>query len=211
MFALILLLLAVPTQVVLSRGTNIDAGTIGLLASAGFAKATVHRRPCVAILSTGNEVREAPQDVDDVLKPGEIRDANRPMLLAALGAAGAGLRVVDLGHAPDSRGALEATLQAALQRDDIDAIVTTGGVSMGAMDLLKGACADLGRRECGALEEGGASDTHRTTKKAAMIPPRGDSRCRVCGRGCCYRRWFCGRRCCCRRRRRRTQRRQRRP
>ncbi len=126
-------------QVVLSRGTNIDAGTIGLLASAGFAKATVHRRPCVGVLSTGNEVRDAPQDVADTLKPGEIRDANRPMLLAALGPAGAGLRVVDLGHTPDSKGALEAALQAALHRDDVDAVVTTGGVSMGAMDLLKGA------------------------------------------------------------------------
>ena len=61
------------------------------------------------------------------------------MLLAALSATG--VRTVDLGHAMDSHEELERVLGKALHTENVDVIVSTGGVSMGARDLLKGACA----------------------------------------------------------------------
>lgn len=119
--------------VVLRKGTMVSGigGEIGILASVGRANVNVYRKPTVAVLSTGDEVvahdRAAP------LQLGEIRDSNRPTLLSALAAAG--IPTLDCGIAGDRPGALETALRDALAAADV--VVTTGGVSMGELDLLK--------------------------------------------------------------------------
>ncbi|GJJ70089.1 gephyrin [Entomortierella parvispora] len=120
-------------QTVLKKGQVISAvgGEIGVLASIGVQKVTVRQRPVVGFLSTGNEVVN--HDNGEKLKMGQIRDTNRPTLIAATKAAGIDYK--DLGIAPDSPEALEKAVREGLDKCDI--VVTTGGVSMGEMDLLK--------------------------------------------------------------------------
>ncbi|KAI5851233.1 hypothetical protein DFP73DRAFT_628720 [Morchella snyderi] len=119
--------------VVLRRGDAVSpvGGEIGLLASVGRAHVSVYRKPLLAVLSTGDEL--VPHDREGVLRPGEIRDTNRPALLSAVAASG--FPTLDLGIAADAAGALEGALRAGLERADV--VVTTGGVSMGELDLLK--------------------------------------------------------------------------
>lgn len=119
--------------IVLPRGAAITAvgGEIGLLASVGRKDVRVHRKPVVAVLSTGDEV--VPHDREGALRAGEIRDTNRPALLAAIAASG--FPTVDLGIVADAAGALEEALRRGLGCADV--LVTTGGVSMGELDLLK--------------------------------------------------------------------------
>ncbi|KAF9171292.1 hypothetical protein BGX20_007835 [Mortierella sp. AD010] len=120
-------------QTVLKKGQVISAvgGEIGVLASIGVHKVAVRQRPTVGFLSTGNEVVN--HDNGQALKTGQIRDSNRPTLIAATKAAG--FDYLDLGIAPDSPDDLEAAIKNGLEKCDI--VVTTGGVSMGEMDLLK--------------------------------------------------------------------------
>ncbi|KAG0080168.1 hypothetical protein BGZ90_000397 [Linnemannia elongata] len=120
-------------QTVLKKGQVISAvgGEIGVLASIGVQKVLVRQRPVVGFLSTGNEVVN--HDNGEALKMGQIRDSNRPTLIAATKAAG--FDYLDLGIAPDSPEDLEAAIKGGLAKCDI--VVTTGGVSMGEMDLLK--------------------------------------------------------------------------
>ncbi|CCG83915.1 protein of unknown function [Taphrina deformans PYCC 5710] len=118
---------------VMARGERITrtGGEIGVLASAGVSRVPVYGKPVVGVLSTGDELLDP--SVETALRPGQIRDSNRVALLSTLQAHHfAGL---DLGIAPDSPDALEATLRSALARCDV--VVTTGGVSMGELDLLK--------------------------------------------------------------------------
>ncbi|KAK4103502.1 hypothetical protein N658DRAFT_522185 [Parathielavia hyrcaniae] len=118
---------------VLDKGEEISAagGEVGLLASVGVRKVKVYRRPVVGVLSTGDEI--VAHDRDGRLRLGEVRDTNRPSLIAA--AREWGFEVVDLGIASDKAGALEEVLRDALRR--VDLVITTGGVSMGELDLLK--------------------------------------------------------------------------
>lgn len=80
----------------------------------------MHQTPSVAVLSTGDEVVE-PATLH--LEPGQIRDANRAMLVAASKQAGA--RVLDLGIARDTEGQVQACLQKAMTAQ-VDVLVTTG-------------------------------------------------------------------------------------
>lgn len=116
-------------QVVLQAGERLAAAEIGLLATVGVTHAPVYRRPRVAILSTGDELVE-PESAPML---GQIRDSNRAMLAAAVRAAGA--EPVDLGIAPDQHHELEARVQRGLHEADI--LLSTGGVSMGELDLIK--------------------------------------------------------------------------
>ncbi|KAG6019910.1 hypothetical protein E4U41_003032 [Claviceps citrina] len=118
---------------VLRKGEQISAvgGEIGLLAAAGVSTVKVYRKPVVGILSTGDELVE--HDRAGPLRPGQVRDTNRITLTCA--ARDRGYDVVDLGIAPDGPAALEEALRAGLRAADV--LITTGGVSMGELDLLK--------------------------------------------------------------------------
>jgi molybdopterin molybdotransferase len=110
-------------------GRVVTPGLIGVLASAGRVAVQCIRRPRVLVLTTGDELREP----GETLGPGQITNTNRYTLLAAVEDAG-GI-VIDAGVARDERADLIERLKAA---GDTDLVVTTGGVSMGAYDLVRG-------------------------------------------------------------------------
>ncbi|EXV00944.1 molybdopterin biosynthesis enzyme [Metarhizium robertsii] len=119
--------------VILNKGEQISGvgGEIGLLASVGVAAIRVYKKPVIGILSTGDEIIE--HDRAGPLRLGEVRDTNRITLISAVKEWG--FEVVDLGISKDKPGSLEETLRNGLRRADV--LITTGGVSMGELDLLK--------------------------------------------------------------------------
>lgn len=119
---------AAGTQV-LAAGTRLGPAEVGLAASLGCDPVPVVRRPRVAVLSTGDELREP----SEPLGPGQIRDSNRFSLRAALEPLGVDL--IWIGKAPDDRWELEGLLRRLIA--DCDVVITSGGVSMGEMDLVK--------------------------------------------------------------------------
>ncbi|KZT66051.1 hypothetical protein DAEQUDRAFT_489147 [Daedalea quercina L-15889] len=122
-------------DLVLERGQVLHAagGEIGTLAFVGRRTAQVYTRPVVAVLSTGNELLDLQDPKPMEGEWGGIWDTNRPSLQAAL--EGMGYQVVDLGIVPDDLDAHVAALKKGLERADL--LLTTGGTSMGASDLLK--------------------------------------------------------------------------
>ena len=123
-------------QVVVATGTELTPALLGVLASVGRAAATVHRRPVVGVLSTGDELVDGPAS----LLPGQIYDSNRPMLSALVREANC--TPVDLGRSPDDADAIADALDIALDR--CDAVLLTGGVSMGDFDFVGDVFARLG-------------------------------------------------------------------
>jgi molybdopterin molybdotransferase len=122
-------------ETILTKGMVLRAAEIGLLASDGRAHVRVRKRPRVAVFSTGDEI----VDLDGPLGRGQIRDANRYTLASALRAAGAEAWV--RGIVPDSPDALRTALREGLAAD---AILTSGGVSVGDHDHLKPVLSELG-------------------------------------------------------------------
>lgn len=118
-----------PGQVVFPPGTSLAAGHLGVLASLGMRRVPVFPRARVGVLSTGDEL----VDGAGPLRPGQIRDANRHTLLALV--AGANAEPVDLGLVGDDEGAITAALTGGLER--CDAVLTSGGVSVGDFDYVK--------------------------------------------------------------------------
>ena len=116
-------------QTVFGPGTVLGPGHLGVLASIGVRKVPVFPRARVGVLSTGDELVDGPEP----LRPGQIRDSNRRTLLALVAEANA--TPVDLGHARDDEAAVRGGLQAGLER--CDAILTSGGVSVGDFDFVK--------------------------------------------------------------------------
>jgi molybdenum cofactor synthesis domain-containing protein len=116
-------------DLILPAGTILGPAEIGLVANMGINPVTVSRRPRVSVLSTGDELVEP----GEPLGPGQIRDSNRFSLVTALRAEGC--EVTFAGKAPDKRGELEAFLRERMERDDV--VITSGGVSMGELDLIK--------------------------------------------------------------------------
>jgi len=125
-------------QVVFEAGMLLGAAAIGVLASIGATSVRVHPRPRVGVLSTGDELVES-----GPLAPGKIRDSNRPMLLGLV--RDAGLEPVDLGIAVDDEARIVATLEDAFTR--CDAVLTSGGVSVGDYDYVKAALERFGALE----------------------------------------------------------------
>ena len=122
--------------VLLRRGAEIDPGAVGTLAAQGVVRPLVYRTPRVAVLSTGSELVEA----DAVPAPGKIRNSNAHTLSAALRRLGA--EPVYLGIAPDSAEGIAALLAQGLRH--CDAVIATGGVSVGDYDLTPDAIARVG-------------------------------------------------------------------
>ena len=116
-------------DLVLPRGTVLGPAEIGLVANMGIDPVRVSRRPRVSVLSTGDELVEPAEP----LGPGQIRDSNRFSLRTALLAEGC--EITFAGKAPDKRDELEAFLRERMGVDDI--VITSGGVSMGDLDLIK--------------------------------------------------------------------------
>jgi molybdopterin molybdotransferase len=116
-------------QEVFVAGTPLGPGHLGVLASIGREMATVVPPARVGVVSTGDELVVGAGR----LEPGKIRDSNRPTLLAL--ARQAGCEVVDLGVAPDDEAAIRAVLDRGLA--SCDALLTSGGVSMGEFDYVK--------------------------------------------------------------------------
>lgn len=115
-------------QAILQRGIEIGPWEVGILATLGWAKVPVIRRPRVAILSTGDEI----VDVDEPLQPGKIRNSNGYLLEAAVRQAGA--EAHRLGVARDTVESLREKLTEAI---NYDIILTSGGVSVGDFDYVK--------------------------------------------------------------------------
>lgn len=121
---------------ILPAGTRLGPAQLGSLASAGVTEVRVRARPIVLLLSTGHELRRP----GDALAPGQIYDANTASLTAALEDAGA---IVHFAFAPDEAAAV---LDAIAQHPQIDVIVTTGGVSAGAFEVVRDALEPAGVR-----------------------------------------------------------------
>jgi len=117
-------------------GAQLSAAHIGVLASLGMEQVLVYPRPRVGVVSTGDELTSG----QGPLELGKVRDSNRPALLAQVKADG--FVPVDLGHAPDEPDALAKTLQDAAQ--ECDALLTSGGVSVGERDFVRTVLEKLG-------------------------------------------------------------------
>ena len=129
-------------RVAIPAGTAVGAAQIGVLASIGFAELSVHRRPRVAILGSGDELVEL-DGFSEVLAGRRIVSSNRYTLDALVRLAG-GVPLA-LGHAPDSLEAVRALLLRAVeQRPDV--IVTSAGVSVGEHDHTRTAVEELGEK-----------------------------------------------------------------
>ncbi|HKY67492.1 MAG TPA: gephyrin-like molybdotransferase Glp, partial [Acidimicrobiales bacterium] len=116
-------------DVVFGGGDELTPARIGVLASLGIDEVVAFPRPRVGVISTGDELVSGPAP----LRPGQIRDSNRPTLLAL--AADAGFEPVDLGWVPDDDAAIAAAIQRGVAT--CDAVLSSGGVSMGDVDLVR--------------------------------------------------------------------------
>ncbi len=123
-------------EAILAAGRRLKPQDVGLAASVGLTSLAVYRRLKVAVFSSGDEVFEPGQD----LPPGGIYDSNRFMVIALL--EGLGCEVNDLGILPDRLDAVQGALDNASKSHD--ALITSGGVSTGEEDHIKGAVEALG-------------------------------------------------------------------
>ncbi|ANY07144.1 molybdopterin molybdotransferase MoeA [Pseudonocardia sp. HH130630-07] len=148
--------------VVLTAGTVLGAPQIGLAAAVGRPGLTVHRRPHVLVLSTGSELVAPGEE----LAPGQIYESNGTMLAVAVREAGA--TAEQLSFVPDDVDRFRAVL-AERAGDGVDLVLTSGGVSAGAYEVVKDAMLGHGvafgkvamqpggPQGCGRLELGGTS------------------------------------------------------
>ncbi len=149
-------------SVVFGPGTVLRPAHVGVLASVGALTVRAYPVPRVGVLSTGDELVQGA----GALPPGKIRDSNRPALLAQLRSDG--FSAVDLGWVGDDPGAVAALLASAAGR--CDAVVTSGGVSVGDRDVVKAVISSM---------EGARSQWMQVAVKPAkpfgfcLLPPGG--------------------------------------
>jgi molybdopterin molybdotransferase len=115
--------------------TRLGYAEMALAAQAGATRLEVFSAPTLAILSTGDEV------VDARAKPGPLQVRNSNGISIEILARTAGAETIQLGNAPDEKGALRVAIERGLQQD---ILVLSGGVSMGKYDLVEQVLADLG-------------------------------------------------------------------
>jgi molybdopterin molybdotransferase len=125
-------------ETVLAAGTRLGSAQLGAAAAAGIDVLRCTRRPRAAVLTTGTELRTPGQP----LAPGQVYEANGPMLSAALVSAGADVEL--LPAVPDDAELHRSALERALQ---MDLVVTSGGVSVGPHDLVRAVERELGVEE----------------------------------------------------------------
>ncbi|RGE21116.1 gephyrin-like molybdotransferase Glp [Leucobacter sp. wl10] len=132
--------------VVVRRGARLSPARIGALAAAGVVEVLVRRRPRVLVCATGDELAAR----GGRLLPGRIHDANTPMLAALLRSAGAIVRTTRCADRPEA-------LRALIERTgDADLVVTSGGISAGAFEVVREALAPLGAEFASvAMQPGG--------------------------------------------------------
>ena len=123
-------------QQVMGKGKHLRPPEVSMLASLNRPEVTVHRKPTVAIVSTGDELLL----LGERLEPGKIRESNRYGLYAQVEEAG-GIPI-DMGIAPDDEAEIERIFRAALAK--ADALITSGGVSVGEHDYVKSVLERLG-------------------------------------------------------------------
>ncbi len=124
-------------SVVLQAGRRVRAADLGLLASLGFSKVRVFKRPRVAYFSNGDEIRQ----VGEPLKTGELYDSNRHTLYAML--KNAGVKGIDLGVVGDDYKAIKKIIK---KGDKIaDMVVTSAGASVGEADYIYDILCELGK------------------------------------------------------------------
>lgn len=123
-------------QTVFGPGEVLTPGHLGVLTSLGRYQVRVRPKARVGVMSTGDELVEGPQP----LEKGQIRDSNRHTLLALL--AEAGCEPVDLGNMADNEDEIAAGIRAGVEK--CDALLTSGGVSMGDYDYVKKVLDEIG-------------------------------------------------------------------
>lgn len=123
-------------DLLLPRGTHVAPHHVAVLASSGVTQVDVVARPRVVVVSTGDELRAAGSE----LAHGQIHDSNGPMLAALVEAAGA--QLVEQAHLPDDARAVSDLLERVVESADV--VITTGGVSAGAFDVVKEALIEAG-------------------------------------------------------------------
>ena len=124
--------------VVVPAGVRLGPAQIGALAAAGVGEVACARRPRVAVLTTGTELRRPGEQ----LAAGEIYESNGPMLRALLASGGAEVEALD--SVEDDEAAHRRSIEQGLERD---VLVTSGGVSVGPHDLVRRIEAELGVEE----------------------------------------------------------------
>ncbi len=117
-------------EIVLKKGQTLKPQDLGLLAMLGVSNVEVYKKPRVALLSSGDELLA----VDAPLESGKIRDSNSYTLAASIESASSD--VVRLGVAKDTRASVEELFQKAIN-EDVDFILSSAGVSVGAFDYVK--------------------------------------------------------------------------
>ena len=115
---------------VLFSGSRLRAQDVGLLAMLGMANISVYRKPLIALLSSGDELTS----VESRLMPGQIHDSNTYTLSVMIVESGS--EVLSLGIAPDKREAIQFLFDQAIERN-ADLIISSAGVSVGALDYVK--------------------------------------------------------------------------
>ncbi|MFS0668658.1 gephyrin-like molybdotransferase Glp [Peribacillus frigoritolerans] len=115
-------------DVLVKKGTAINPGIIGLLATFGYAEVPVARKPVVGLFATGSELL----DVHEPLQPGKIRNSNSHAISAQIRRAGGEVRFY--GKLKDEFELSYEAISTALE--EVDLLITTGGVSVGDFDLL---------------------------------------------------------------------------
>lgn len=138
-------------DLILSKGTEVTPGIIGLLASVGIAEVKVYLPPNVAYIITGDELK----DIGTPLREGEIYNSNGPMLEAFLRAIG--IKEISAYKASDDKEELQGSINEALENSDV--LLLSGGISVGDYDFVK---------EC--LEKAGVQDIFYKLKQRPGKP-----------------------------------------